>query len=243
VGYRPKTKAPLKLWRLAEDRSSRLILALDLLNSSSFKWNSRSLLERCSRLLDNLREYIVGVKIGFPLLLSVGVDGVGEIIADFKGEFYFLSDFKIGDIPEVATHTMSSLQGLGFDGATIHLFQGGLARITRDSIDLFGVLMMSHPEAILFEKNFNELINEALKARVDGVIVGATKKEYIREARKKLPRKTIVCPGIITQGAEPSQALRYGGDFEIVGRAITASADPILSTKKILEVERGVLQR
>ncbi len=243
MGYCPEVKAPLKLWRLAEDRSSRLILALDLLDGSPLKWKFRSLLDRCFRLLDNLREFIVGVKIGFPLLLSIGVNGVREVIADFKGEFYFLSDFKIGDIPEVATYTISSLQELGFDGATIHLFQGGLARMTSDSIDLFGVLMMSHPEATLFEKNFNELINEALKARVDGVIVGATKKEYILEVRKKLPQKTIMCPGIITQGAEPSQALRYGGDFEIVGRAITASADPILSARKILEVERGVLQR
>lgn len=243
MGYCPKAKAPLKLWRLAEDRGSRLILALDLLNGSPLKCKSRSVLYRCSRVLDNLREYIVGVKIGFPLLLSIGVNGVREIIADFKGEFYFLSDFKIGDIPEVATYTMSSLQHLGFDGATIHLFQGGLARITRGSIDLLGVLMMSHPEATLFEKNFNKLINEALKARVDGVIVGATRKEYIQEVRKKLPQKTIVCPGIITQGAELGQALRYGGDFEIVGRAITASSDPILSTRKILEVERGVLQR
>jgi orotidine-5'-phosphate decarboxylase len=243
VGYCPEGRAPLKLWRLAEDRGSRLILALDVIDGSPFKWGDRSLLDRCFRLLDSLREYIVGVKIGFPLLLSIGVSGVREIIADFKEEFYFLSDFKIGDIPEIATYTVSSLQDLGFDGATIHLFQGGLTRITRDSIDLFGVLMMSHPEAILFEKNFNELINEALKARVDGVIVGATKKEYIQEARKKIPQKTILCPGIITQGAEPSQALKYGGDFEIIGRAITASTDPILSTRKILEVERGVLQR
>lgn len=242
MGYHLEPRVPLKLWRFAEDRRSRLILALDFPDGSSSSGRSRSILGKCFRLLDSLKEYIVGVKIGFPLLLSIGVDGVKELVADFKKELYLLSDFKIGDIPEVTRYIIKSLEDIGFDGATVHLFQGGLTRTVGDSINLFGVLMMSHPEAVLFEKNFKELINEASEARVDGVVIGATKKEYIQDVRKKLPQKTILCPGIVTQGAEPSQALRYGGDFEIVGRAITASTDPVISTRKLLEVERSVLQ-
>jgi len=242
VGYYLEPRVPLKLWRFAEDRRSRLILALDFPDRSSTGGRSRSILDGCFRLLDSLKEYIVGVKIGFPLLFSIGVDGVKELVEDFKKELYLLSDFKIGDIPEVARYAIKSLEDTGFDGATVHLFQGGLRRTVGDSINLFGVLMMSHPEAVLFEKNFKELIYEASEARVDGVVIGATKKEYIQDVRKKLPQKTILCPGIVTQGAEPSQALRYGGDFEIVGRAITASTDPVISTRKLLEVERSVLQ-
>lgn len=243
MGYSLKGKAPLKLWRFAEDKKSRLILALDLLDSYSLGIESRGALDECLKLLDGLKEYVVGVKIGFPLLLYIGVNGVKELIEEFKKEFYFLSDFKLGDIPEVTKFTLRLLEELGFDGATIHLFQGRLTNITGNSINLFGVLMMSHPGAILFEKNFEDLLKEASNPKLDGVIVGATKKQYIQEVRRRLPHKTILCPGVITQGAEPAQALGYGGDFEIIGRAITASPDPVSSTKKIVEVERSVLQR
>jgi len=243
VGYCLEGKAPLRLWRFAQDKQSRLILALDLLDDSSLRAEPREILGKCFSLLERLKEYVVGVKIGFPLSLNLGVDSLKELIQNFKEEFYFLSDFKLGDIPEVNKFTLRLLERLGFDGATIHLFQGSLTNMIGDSINLFGILMMSHPEAIIFEKNFEDLLKEASNSKLDGVIVGATKKQYIQEVRSRLPRKTILCPGVVIQGAEVAQALRYGGDFEIIGRAITASPDPALSAKKIVEVERNVLQR
>lgn len=243
MGYLLEARSPIKLWRFAGERRSRLVLALDFVDEQAVNKDSKNLLNKCFRLLDSLREYIVGVKIGFPLLLSIGIDGVRELIDVFGKELYILSDFKIGDVPEVVNYTLKLLRDLGFDGATIHLFQGGLQRVSIKSIDLFGVLIMSHPEAILFERNLEELINQSSMPSVNGVVVGATRKEYLQEVRRRLPAKTILCPGIITQGAEPGQALRFGGDFEIVGRAITMSPDPASSIKTILEAERNVLER
>jgi len=243
VGYLLEERSPVKLWRYAGERHSRLVIALDFVDGQAVDEDSEKLLKKCFRLLDSLREYIVGVKIGFPLLLSIGTDGVRELTDVFRKELYFLSDFKIGDIPEVVNYTLKLLEDLGFDGATIHLFQGGLHRISVESLDLFGVLLMSHPEALLFERNLDELINQSSMPSVDGVVVGATRKEYLQEVRRRLPKKTILCPGIIAQGAEPGQALRFGGDFEIVGRAITMSPDPVSSIKMILEAERNVLEK
>lgn len=243
MGYLLEARSPVKLWRFAEERHSRLVLALDFVDGQAVDEGSKRFLNKCFRLLDSLREYIVGVKIGFPLLLSTDTNGVRELIDVFGKELYFLSDFKIGDVPEVVNYTLKLLGDLGFDGATIHLFQGGLRRISVKSIDLFGVLLMSHPEALLFERNLEELINQSSAPLIDGVVVGATRKEYLQEVRRKLPAKTILCPGIITQGAQPGQALKFGGDFEIVGRAITMSPDPVSSVKMILEAERNVFER
>lgn len=241
MGYRLEGKAPLKLWRFAEDKQSRLVLAYDPFDSSS-SIEPREIFRNCYRLLDGLKEHAVGVKIGFPLLLRIGVEETKSLIEDFKNDFYFLSDFKLGDIPEVNNYTLRLLEGLGFDGGTIHLFQGGLSNLPVNSINLFGVLMMSHPEAKLFERNFEDLLQEASKVRLDGVIVGATRREYIQKVRRRLPGKTILCPGVIVQGAEPGQVLKYGGDFEIIGRAITTSSDPFSSARKVVEVERNVLK-
>lgn len=233
----PRRKAPEKLWRVSEDRRSRLILALDLHDSLAEK---NLLLRRCMDLLDGLRDLIVGVKIGLPLSLSIGFDGISEILNRFREEFYMIADFKLSDIPEIIQVVLEDFKRMGFDAAIAHLFQGGLSEVKR-GIDLFGVVAMSHSQAWLFQKSFHRLLREAKAAGVEGVVVGATRGDLISEARNILPGKVILSPGVITQGARPAHALRMGGDFEIVGRAITVAEKPFEAARMIVEAERNVL--
>jgi orotidine-5'-phosphate decarboxylase len=237
VAQVPRGRSPEKLWRISEDRRSRLIIALDLHDNSADK---RQLIKRCISLLDGLRELSVGVKIGLPLSLSIGFDGVSEILDRFKGEFYMIADFKLSDIPEIIQVVLESFWRIGFDAAIAHLFQGGVGEVRR-SIDLFGVVAMSHPQARLIQQSFHRLLEEAKTAGVDGIIVGATRGELIAEARRILPEMTILSPGIVTQGASPAHALRMGGDFEIVGRAIMMAEKPLEAARMIVEAERDVL--
>lgn len=233
----PRNRAPEKLWRISEDRRSRLIIALDLYGSPDDK---RLLLGRCLSLLDELRDLIVGVKIGLPLSVSIGFDGVSEIIERFGGELYMIADFKLSDIPEIIQVALEGFGRMGFDAAIAHLFQGGIGEVKR-AIDLFGVVAMSHPQAQLLQQSFHRLLREAEAAEVEGVVIGATRGDLIAEARRVLPRKTILSPGVIVQGASPAHALRMGGDFEIVGRAITMAENPIEAARMIVEAERDVL--
>ena len=233
----PRGRAPEKLWRISEDRRSRLIIALDLHDNSAGK---RQLIKRCTGLLDGLRELVVGVKIGLPLSLSIGFDGISEILDHFKGEFYMIADFKLSDIPEIIQVVLEGFWRMGFDAAIAHLFQGGVGEVRR-SIDLFGVVAMSHPQAQLIQQSFHRLLEEAKAADVNGIIVGATRGQLIAEARKILPETTILSPGIVAQGASPAHALRMGGDFEIVGRVITMAEKPLEAARMIVEAERDVL--
>jgi orotidine-5'-phosphate decarboxylase len=237
VAQVPRGKAPEKLWSTSEDRWSRLIIALDLHDSSVDK---QHLLRRCINLLDELRELVVGVKIGLPLSLSIGFEGVSEILDSFRREFYMIVDFKLSDIPEIIQVALEGFRRMGFDAAIAHLFQGGLGEVRRN-IDLFGVVAMSHPQAQLLQQSFHRLLEEAEAAGVDGIIVGATRGELIAEARKILPRMTILSPGVIAQGASPAHALRMGGDFEIIGRAIMMAEKPLEAARMIVEAERDVL--
>ena len=199
-------------------------------------------MKKCLALLEALRDLAAGVKIGLPLALGIGFEGVAEILERFGRDFYMIADFKLSDIPEIIQLTLSELRRMGFDAAITHLFQGGIPSIRR-SLDLFGVVAMSHPSAKLIEENFEELVREAVEAGVDGVVVGATRPDLLRRARSLLPDKTILSPGVVAQGAEPASALRNGGDFEIVGRAVTWSPEPVSSARRILEAERDVVYR
>ncbi|HDD66363.1 MAG TPA: hypothetical protein ENG52_01915, partial [Nitrososphaeria archaeon] len=102
-------RAPAKLWRLAEEKRSRLILALDSLGDSSSTTRD-DYLKKCLALLEALRDLAAGVKIGLPLALGIGFEGVAEILERFGRDFYMIADFKLSDIPEIIQLTLSELR-------------------------------------------------------------------------------------------------------------------------------------
>ena len=240
--------SPIKLWEIANGKKSRLILALDFYEKTVIcgkldQKKKEEVFRKCVNLLERLKDLVVGVKIGFPLKFSIGMDNIAQLIESFKYNYYFIADFKLSDIPHVVEYILTALKEYGFDAAITQIFQGGLDEIKERKIDIFALVMMSHPQAVLFEKNFYFLVCEALKANIEGLVVGATKENFIKEVRKIVPNKTIISPGIITQGAKPAKALLLGSDFEIVGRAIIYSENPIESARRIVEAERNVVYK
>lgn len=181
---------------------------------------------------------VVGVKVGFPLALTMGWSGIEELVKEHP-EYYWIADFKLADIPDVVESILTRFQEMGLDAAIIHLFTGH--RRYQLKLDLIGVAGMSHPQARLIRANFMKLLEEAELLKIGGIVVGATRPEMIREARKRLPDMLIFSPGIGFQGANPGSALEAGASFEIVGRSILRSPDPVKTAEKIVEAQRGVL--
>ena len=73
-------------------------------------------------------------------------------------------------------------------------------------------------------------LNMAIDARADGIVVGATHANILKEvSAKTIP---IFSPGIGTQGGRVDIAIKNGTDFFILGRSIIASSDPIKEAKK-----------
>jgi orotidine-5'-phosphate decarboxylase len=84
---------------------------------------------------------------------------------------------------------------------------------------------------------------KALKLDADGVIVGATYPEKIREVKDMLTDKIpIYSPGIGAQGGAVQDALQAGARYLIVGREITLSDNPSQTAKKIRDLARPVRQ-
>jgi len=222
----------LRLLEIAQEKGSRIILALD------------AGLAQPSSLLHTVSDSVAGVKIGLPALLRWGVEEVKGLIREMGGSLYFLCDFKLADIPDIVADELRLISSLGFDGAIVHLFQGGVDRAAPEApgLDVFGLVAMSHPESRLLDAHLHDLLEMAAEAKLAGLVVPATKPQVIREARRRFRDKVLVAPGVGAQGAEPGSALREGADLEIVGRAITMSADPASACKHIRERQLRALE-
>ena len=205
-----------RILRLAEEKGTRVLVALDFLSSEPL------------RLVEEVEEYVVGAKVGIPFVLRWGLEAFAELRDRFGDSLYMLCDFKLADIPEVVAEEVRLIGELGFDGAILHLYPGGAERAARVDRrpELFGLLSMTHAESRLLDLHFEELVEMARAAGLEGCVVPATKPHLIREARGRLPHAVLLSPGVGAQGAPIGSAVAVGADFEIVGRAITSSPDP-----------------
>jgi len=219
-------------------------LELEILREEAKKKRSRVVLAVDDpshlNLIERLKSLIVGVKLGVLPIIS----GKAEEFIRKERDLYFISDMKTADIPDINIKIAEKLADMGFRGIIFHLFPMSLDEavklLHKRDCDAIGVAMMSHRNAVLFERNFDSLVDYGMKAGLDGFVVGATKPDYIRKA-KEMTKKPILSPGVVKQGALPGEAIKLGADFEIVGRAITESSDPVSEAERIVKRERNFI--
>jgi len=235
------TRPLTKLMERAEAINSRIILAFDLYPKTLT--DNESFIEKSIHLLENLKDHIVAVKIGLPTIMSIGLKGVGKIIKSNK-EYYYIADVKFADIGYIGRLIVKLLDDTGFDALISHSIIGVEGSL-KDVVDevrkrngaLFSLCAMSHKGALEFlNKHFNELVEATLKLGVKAFILPATMPKYIREVREKYPDVIIASPGVGAQGAQPGSAVKAGADFEIIGRAIYNSPNPIEQAKNLKRV-------
>ena len=101
--------------------------------------------------------------------------------------------------------------------------------------------------SLIKDGNLNELVAErasnAFIAGADGIICSPLEANLIR-SKDHFSNKIIVTPGIRLDKSDagdqkrvstPSQAIRAGADYIVVGRPIWNSKDPILAVNEILK--------
>ncbi len=201
------------------------------------------------RLARLLRPYFATVKVGLELYSAAGPDAIEALLAE---EYRVFVDLKLYDIPTTVARAAKVVGSLGASYLTLHL-QGGGAMVragvegfeegarsagARASFPL-GVTVLTSQEKAAPEE-IRRLARVAVEGGCAGVVCAASDVASVRAVSASL---MTVVPGIRPPGADPHDqarpasafaALDAGADLVVVGRAVTAAADPVAAANEIL---------
>lgn len=238
------TKASLK-------NESNIVLSLDL----PYTQKHKELLSCSLKTLEATSQFICAVKLNRQLVLPLGLfNGASTIVSRAHDlGLPVIMDAKINDIGNTNRVIAEYYYEAGFDAVIASPFVGwkeGLEPVfevaRKMSRGVILLVYMSHKSARQgygqtvqvsaerFVPQYRVFAERALKWNADGVVVGATYPEKIREVHTILKTKVpIYSPGVGAQGGEVRAAVKAGADYLIVGRAIVASEDPIKEAQGI----------
>ena len=222
------------------DPRSRLIVALDL-----------PTVDRARALVEQLGDAVAFYKIGYQLGFAGGLGFAQELIRAGKQVFV---DLKLHDIGNTVEEGVRSVAGLGVHLLTVHAYPQTMRAAIRgkagsDLRILAVTVLTSYDDADLADAGYaltaaDLVTRRAAQARdlgVDGVVCAPTEAARVRELLG--PERLVVTPGVRPAGSDPgdqkrvltpADAIRSGASHLVVGRPVTASADPRRSAEAIV---------
>jgi orotidine-5'-phosphate decarboxylase len=225
----------------------QLLVALDVDNAV-----------HATELAMRLRDRVGGFKVGSQLFTAEGPAVVRRLVE--QGHRIFL-DLKYHDIPNTVAGAVASATRLGVWMMTVHASGGAEMLRAAKRAALESAAAQRRPVPLIvavtaltslndqtlseigvsrsMERHVEELAGLAEKAGLDGVV--ASPRE-LRILRQRFPRLTIVTPGI-RAASDPAndqsrtlsarEALAAGANYLVVGRPITAAADPRAAVEEL----------
>ena len=207
--------------------------------------------------LDKFQDEKPFVKIGMELFYAEGPAIVREIKR--RGHRIFL-DLKLHDIPNTVKKSMSVLSRLDVDmcnlhaAGTIEMMKAALEGLTRPDGTrplLIAVTQLTSTSEermrndLLIDHNINDVVvhyaKNAKGAGLDGVVCSPLEAGIVIEACGT--EFMTVTPGIRFADGEvgdqvrittPERAREIGTDYIVVGRPITAAADPVVAYRRCM---------
>jgi orotidine-5'-phosphate decarboxylase len=208
-------------------------------------------------LVKQLAPEISFFKIGLQLYTVAGPEAVREILA--TGAKVFL-DLKLHDIPNTVARAVESAASLGVQMLTIHLSGGeamlrAAATARPANMLILGVTVLtSLTEEALHQVGVSERINDHVlrlarlgqEAGIGGLVASPFEARTLRDEFGDNIK--IVTPGVRPSWSDagdqkrfmtPREAFDAGADYLVIGRPITAHANPRQAVVKVLdELER-----
>jgi orotidine-5'-phosphate decarboxylase len=231
---------------IADAARRRMFVALDVRDTAAAR-----------ALVDRLDQDVTAYKVGLELMFSGGSESGLEFVQSLvdEGKIVFL-DVKLLDIPNTVESAVRNIAKLGVGYLTVH----GVDRKTLDAavkgrgqskLQLLAVTVLTSLDAVDLDeqgiagKPPAELVRHrsrlAKAAGFDGVIASGHEAAAVRADAG--PAFLIVTPGIRRPGdasgdqarvMTPGDAIRAGASHLVVGRSITAAADPVAAAKACL---------
>ena len=195
------------------------------------------------------------VKIGMELYYAEGPQIVRQIKA--RGHKIFL-DLKLHDIPNTVKKAMAVLSNLDVDITNLHaagttaMMQGALEGLTRPDgtrplliavTQLTSTDQESMEQDLLIKEPIDQVVmhyaKTAKNAGLDGVVCSPLEAEKVHNSCGK--DFLTITPGVRFADGDvgdqkrvmtPVQAKQIGSDYIVVGRPITAAADPVAAYER-----------
>jgi len=218
---------------IREPGSEHLALALDLDD-----------LVQATRLARRLRPFFSTVKVGLELFSASGPEAI-ETMRELGFEVFV--DLKLHDIPTTVGKAARVLGALGADLLTVHA-AGGVDMLRAAADGLAGgaeaaglpapvclAVTILTSEVDVPAHLFAHRVALAVEAGCGGLVCAAAE---VHDAKLLAPRMVAVVPGIRPAGvgvddqarpATPAVAIAAGADLLVIGRAVTAAADPVVA--------------
>lgn len=220
------------------DPKERLIFALDVFTQ-----------KEAERYVEELDGVVNFFKVGIILHTITGPTFIEYLIK--KGKKVFL-DLKFYDIPETVKDAVKQVSLLGVDFLTVHaqrqVMEAAAEGKGGSSLKILAVTLLTSMETSENEKvkSTEEIVVEraklALNCGCEGVVASGKEAGIIKkETEGKL---LVICPGIRPKGTStgkhkrvstPSDAIKAGADYIVVGRPIRDASSPRLAAQKIIE--------
>ena len=200
--------------------------------------------------LDKFENKSLYLKIGMELFYAEGPDIVREIKA--RGHKIFL-DLKLHDIPNTVKKAMNVLSRLDVDMCNLHaagtcaMMEAALEGLTRPDgtrplliavTQLTSTSQERMTEDLLIDQPIDKVVMHyalnAKKSGLDGIVCSPLEAGKVHDACGK--DFITVTPGVRFADGDkgdqvrvmtPAEAKKIGSDYIVVGRPITAAADPV----------------
>jgi orotidine-5'-phosphate decarboxylase len=232
------------------DARERLIVALDVSSAAA-----------AQKIVAAVGESAFLYKVGKQLFTAEGPAVVRDLVA--SGRRVFL-DLKFHDIPNTAAAAVTEAAKLNVSMLTVHASGGGrmlkaaveaAAASSSKPLVLAVTVLTSFRDADVQEVGFSgrvldNVLRLAQLARSSGCGGIVTSAKEAREVRRELGTGfTIVTPGVRPAGSDagdqarvvtPAEAIANGASHIVVGRPITAAADPAAAAQAIVQEMAGV---
>lgn len=214
--------------------------------------------EAVMNFLDKFESKKPFVKIGMELYYAEGPQIVREIKA--RGHKIFL-DLKLHDIPNTVMKTMNVLSRLDVDMCNLHaagtraMMEAAIKGLTREDgtrpmliavTQLTSTSQEAMTDELLINKPIDEVVMSYAKnakfAGLDGVVCSPLESRKVHETCGD--DFVTVTPGVrFAEGEKgdqvrvttPEKAKEIGSDYIVVGRPITAAADPVAAYERCLK--------
>ena len=211
--------------------------------------------EKTFQFLDKFTGRKPFVKIGMELYYAEGPEIVRQIKA--RGHKIFL-DLKLHDIPNTVKKAMAVLKNLAVDITNLHaagataMMQGALEGLTREDgtrplliavTQLTSTDQESMERDILIKEPIDKVVMHyamtAKNAGLDGIVCSPLEAGKVHDTCGK--DFLTITPGVRFADGEvgdqkrvmtPAQAKEIGSDYIVVGRPITAAADPVAAYER-----------